>query len=102
MYRIGDLSAGRSVWSRTPSVGEFLLAVPLARGLRRGQRVEFGLDVGLLADRVEEAPDPAATWRAELVHLLRHRRPGVTELAVAVVVHRPQRLVDLDELPVRQ
>src|SRR3954464_1586366 len=66
-----------------------------------------GLDLGLplhlrgLLHRLEEALDRPAC-AADLVHLLGHRGAAVGQHAVTVLVHRAQRLVDLDELTVGQ
>src|SRR5688500_740759 len=68
-------------------------AAALVRGL--------GLHGGRLLDRGEEALDRPA-GAADLVHLLGHRRAAVGELAVAVLVHRAERLVHLDELTAGQ
>src|SRR3981189_2795742 len=91
----GDLPRSGFVFRSATDATRLAAAVVLARPLQCD---------GLL-DRVRRNPRAryGVATRAKLVHLLRHRRALVLQRdRVTVFVDRAQRLVDLDELTVRQ
>src|SRR5688572_27814365 len=89
----------------TAGVGRTTGRRELAVGLPGGQAAAFPplfeLHPRRLLDRREEPAD-GPTGAADVVHPLGHRRTAVGQLTVAVLVHRAQGLVDLDELAARQ